>query len=183
MVSNTTLATICVLSGLYKHLQFASSDLANQITEHVAKIQALHDAEHKAAQKENRLPCQFWVEEEPPKVHPLPSATRPCRDSQISLQALSDIVESIMAAMYVNDGFDIASAERFFHDVLMPFFERHIRLQTLSDHPNTTLTNLFHSESCQQHSVVKHADGSTVRYDGTSMLAVIEQDHAESLVH
>ena len=68
MVSNTTLATICVLSGLYKHLQFASSDLANQIAEHVTKIRTLHDEEHKAAEKENRLPCQFWVEEEPPKV-------------------------------------------------------------------------------------------------------------------
>ena len=69
MVSNATLATICVLTGLYEHLQFASSDLANQITLYVAKIRALCDEELSTAAKEQRLPRQFWVEIEPPKVN------------------------------------------------------------------------------------------------------------------
>ena len=60
----------------------------------------------------------------------------------------------------------ITEKDATFDTVLKPFFERHIRLQTLSDHPNTTLTDLFHAMGCQQHSVVKEADGATVRYDG-----------------
>ena len=68
MVSNATLATICVLTGLYEYLQFASSDLATQITLYATKIRALHDEEHSSAAKEQRLPRQFWVEIEPPKV-------------------------------------------------------------------------------------------------------------------
>ena len=71
-----------------------------------------------------------------------------------------------MAAVYVSDDYNITGAERFFEEVLKPFFERHIRLQTLSDHPNTTLTDLFHSGGCQQHSVVKQAEANVVRCDG-----------------
>ena len=78
-----------------------------------------------------------------------------------------------MAAIYVSEGYDIAGAEKFFNDLLTPFFDRHIRLQTLSDHPNTTLTDFFHAGGCQQHSVVKQADGSIVRCDGKRALTLV----------
>lgn len=71
-----------------------------------------------------------------------------------------------MGATFVDCSFDTSSARLFFDRTLKPFFDRHIRLQTLSDHPNTTLTELFHAAGCQQHDVVKNADGSKVRYGG-----------------
>lgn len=71
MVSNNALATICVLTGLYETLQYASSDLATSITVYAAKIRALRDEEHKLAEKDHRLPRQFWLEVEPPKASAL----------------------------------------------------------------------------------------------------------------
>lgn len=71
MVSNTTLATICVLSGLHTYLQFSSKDLSIATSICVAKVRTLHDTEHKLAENEGRLPCQFWMELELPKASPL----------------------------------------------------------------------------------------------------------------
>ena len=68
MVSNTTLSTICVLTGLQQYMQYASSDLATAITAYKTKIHALRDEENRLADKERRLPRQFWLEVEPPKV-------------------------------------------------------------------------------------------------------------------
>ncbi|KAJ3544007.1 hypothetical protein NM688_g5792 [Phlebia brevispora] len=146
MVSNATLATICVLTGLYQHLQYTSGEFFSAIALYAEKIWALADKEHKLAEEEKRSPRQFWLEVDPPKV-------------------LSDIVESLIGAIYVDDGYDISGAEKFFNNTLKPFFDRHIRLQTLSDHPNTTLTDLFHAHSCQQHNVVKIAEGAKTRYN------------------
>ena len=81
-------------------------------------------------------------------------------------QALSDIVESIMGAIYVSDRYNQTGAQAFFNKVLKPFFDRHIRLQTLSDHPNTTLTDLFHAESCQHHSLTREVEGTMIRCTG-----------------
>ncbi len=68
MVSNATLATICVLMGLYKHAQHASLDLTNSIAAYVEQVRVLQDQEYKLAAGENRQPGQFWFEIEPPKV-------------------------------------------------------------------------------------------------------------------
>lgn len=91
-------------------------------------------------------------------------------------QALSDIVESVIGAIFVDCSFQTDGVKIFFESTLRPFFDRHIRLQTLSDHPNMTLTELFHAGGCQQHNVAKDADGSTVRYDGESRQAVIDNE-------
>ncbi|PSR73594.1 hypothetical protein PHLCEN_2v10513 [Hermanssonia centrifuga] len=146
MVSNATLATICVSMGLYKHAQHASLDLTNSIAAYMEQVRVLQDREYKLAAGENRQPGQFWLEIEPPKV-------------------LSDVVESIIGAIYVDDSYKNNGVQKFFDEHLKPFYDHHIRLQTLSDHPNKTLTEIFHAESCQNHSIVKEMVGTTLRCD------------------
>ena len=70
MVSNQTLATLAVLTGLHEHVR-CSADVRTAIMLYAQKILALRDHEHRLAEAENRLPTQFWLEVEAPKVSSL----------------------------------------------------------------------------------------------------------------
>ena len=67
MVSNQTLAALCILTGLHKVIQ-CSGDIGRAITGYEKRINWLKDQEYKRATAERRLPGQFWLEAEPPKV-------------------------------------------------------------------------------------------------------------------
>ena len=67
MVSNQTLATIAVLTGLHEHIR-SSSEVQSTIRLYAQKIIVLRDQEYKLADAENRLPNQFWLDVEAPKV-------------------------------------------------------------------------------------------------------------------
>ena len=73
------------------------------------------------------------------------------------MQALSDVVESIVGAVYVSDNFSPVGSEAFFDRVLKPFYDQHITLRTLSHHPTKVLFELFQSEGCQQFEITKEA--------------------------
>jgi len=77
-------------------------------------------------------------------------------------QALSDVVESIIGAIYISDCFMPVGAEALFDNILRPFFDRHITLRTLSHHPTKVLFELFQAHGCQQFSILKekHEDGT-----------------------
>lgn len=68
MVSNATLAAICVSCGLQDHLLFDSHQLAVNIQEYAQKITEKAEKEYRDAEAENRRPGQYWVGIEPPKV-------------------------------------------------------------------------------------------------------------------
>ena len=70
-------------------------------------------------------------------------------------QCLSDVVESLIGALYVSDNFFEVGVGRFFETVFKPFLEAHVRLQTLSANPKITLLELLQAEGCQNNSVVK----------------------------
>ncbi|KAF9075929.1 hypothetical protein BDP27DRAFT_1540164 [Rhodocollybia butyracea] len=137
MVSNSALAAICVLSGLYQHLLFESATLAQDIRQYVSLLQRAQVDEYALAKKEGRSAGQYWHNIESPKV-------------------LSDAVESILGALYVSDGCSPAGAEKFFVKVFKPFYDRHISLQTLSHHPTKVLFELIQARgSCQRFELVK----------------------------
>jgi len=138
MVSNTALAAVCVWAGLHDHLLFESHTLAENIQSYAVDLRSKQQAEYILAAKEGRPPGQYWVDVEPPK-------------------ALSDVIESIMGAVYVSDNFSPIGAEAFFDNVIKPFFNQHITLQTLSHHPTKILFELFQSEGCQEFEIVKEA--------------------------
>ena len=68
MVSNTTLAALCVWSGLHEHLMFDSYILANSIQLYADRVKVRQVEEYAFAENENRLPGQYWLDIEPPKV-------------------------------------------------------------------------------------------------------------------
>ena len=68
MVSNATLAAVCVWSGLHEHLLFESYALASDIRSYADKLKVRQTAEYENAEQEGRKRGQYWVDIEPPKV-------------------------------------------------------------------------------------------------------------------
>ncbi|OCH93588.1 ribonuclease III [Obba rivulosa] len=146
MVSNHVLAAFCVSCGLWRYALHASPDYAIAIQAYVEQINIARDREERLAASEGRLPGQYWHEIEPPKILP-------------------DVVEAVLGALYVSDGFSEANIVNFFDNVFRPFYDRHIRLQTLSQHPKKTLFELMQAEGCHEHSIVREIEGYFVRAD------------------
>ncbi|KAH7916192.1 hypothetical protein BJ138DRAFT_996390 [Hygrophoropsis aurantiaca] len=136
MVSNSALAAVCVWSGLHEHLMFESHSLANNIRTYAEQLKLKQQEEYESASRESRSPGQFWLEIEPPK-------------------ALSDLVESIIGALYVSDGFSLTGGEAVFNKILRPFYDLHITLKTLSHHPTKLLFELLQAHGCQQFEILK----------------------------
>ncbi|KAH9853812.1 ribonuclease III [Lenzites betulinus] len=138
MVSNRALAAFCVHTGLHAHLRFASEQLDDAIRRYAGALAALRQSEYAAAAREERLPGQYWLDVpmEPPKC-------------------LSDLVESVVGALYVCDGFFEVGVGRFFDAAFKPFMDAHVRLHTLSANPKVTLLELLQAEGCRQHAVLK----------------------------
>ncbi|KAJ4466505.1 hypothetical protein J3R30DRAFT_3689707 [Lentinula aciculospora] len=136
MVSNTTLAAVCVSSGLHHHLLFESDKLAHDIREYEYLLKRAQTEEYTLAEQEGRSTGQFWHNIDSPKV-------------------LSDLIESILGALYVSDEYFPVGAEAFFDKVFKPFYDRHITLQTLSHHPTKILFELLQSKGCEKFSLVK----------------------------
>ena len=61
-------------------------------------------------------------------------------------------------ALYISDDFTEPGVVNFFDSALKPFYDRHIRMQTLSLHPTSTLFDLLYSYGCQQHQMIKEED-------------------------
>lgn len=68
MVSNATLATISVLSGLHRHLRHSSEDLSKAFAIFEKELRDLQDKENGEAREENRPLKQYWLELSPSKV-------------------------------------------------------------------------------------------------------------------
>ncbi|KAH7887826.1 hypothetical protein F5I97DRAFT_1952052 [Phlebopus sp. FC_14] len=142
MVSNSTLAAVCVLSGLHSYLHFESHALACALESYTRQLDSRRLRESGVAAHEQRDPGQYWLDLEPPKV-------------------LSDIVESVIGAIYVSDGFTSDGAEAFYNKVLKPFYDRNITLKTLSHHPTKILFELLQTHGCRQFELVKERCDST----------------------
>lgn len=163
MVSNTTIAAICALSGLHVYIQCASRDFIAIIDAYAVKISELEKAELALAKREGRSPTQFWLEVEAPKV-------------------LGDVIESIFGAIYVCDHYELHGAQRFFDKVFKPFYERHIHLHTLAKHPTKSLYEVLQAEGCQQHSMRRSVlAGNVVRSEGKGIVCMIELSVADTV--
>lgn len=68
MVSNVTLAAVCVWSGLHEYLLFESGALEENILAYADQLKEQQKRAYEQASRENRAPGQYWVEVEPPKV-------------------------------------------------------------------------------------------------------------------
>ncbi|KAF7352866.1 hypothetical protein MVEN_01253600 [Mycena venus] len=142
MVSNSILAAICVASGLHKHLLVANQ-LASSVTDYIGKLETKQAEEYELARLEKRSPGQYWQEIEPPKA------------SLSARTALSDVVESVIGAIYVSDNFTTVGVDAFFESVLKPFYDKHITLRTVAHHPTKVLFELIQAQRCQKFQLSK----------------------------
>lgn len=76
----------------------------------------------------------------------------------ITFQSIADVVESILGALYVSDGFTLTGAQAMYENLLKPFYDQHISLKTLSHHPTKILFELFQSLGCQEFEITKQFD-------------------------
>ncbi|KAK0486056.1 hypothetical protein IW261DRAFT_1582129 [Armillaria novae-zelandiae] len=146
MVSNRALAALCVCSGLHQYLLFQSAELALSINIYEKEVKRKQSEEYTAAQQEGRAPGQFWFDIDPPKP-------------------LSDVVESIMGAMCISDDFLPDGIEAIFTNLVQPFYDKHITLQTLSHHPTKVLLELLQASGCQDFEIGKANVGGSVQCD------------------
>ena len=85
------------------------------------------------------------------------------------MQALSDVVESIVGAIYISDNFSPVGAESLFDNVLKPFYDKHITLQTLAHHPTKILFELFQAQGCQQFEITREKDENLTYSHGNEL--------------
>ncbi|KAH9999338.1 hypothetical protein BJV77DRAFT_1058384 [Russula vinacea] len=156
MVSNQALGAICIEVGLHEHLMFESFDLANKIRAYVETLKRKRDAEYELAKEEDRAPGQYWIETTPPK-------------------ALSDVVESVIGAIFVSDNFSLDGAQSFFDKILKPFYDKHITLRTLSHHPTKTLFEVLQAHGCQQFEVMREYEPTEEFPHGTLCSVIVHE--------
>ncbi|KAH9062879.1 ribonuclease III [Lactarius vividus] len=154
MVSNQALGAICVEVGLHEHLMFESFDLASKIRAYTENLKRKRNAEYESAEEEGRAPGQYWIDTIPPK-------------------ALSDVVESVIGAIFISDNFSPEGAQSFFDKILKPFYDKHITLRTLSHHPTKTLFEVFQAHGCQQFEVTREYESTEDFSSGTVCNVVI----------
>ena len=136
MVSNAVLAAICVHCGLHQHLLFNSNYLDDDLQDYIDVINERQREAEAQAIRDGKAPAQYWVDVEPPK-------------------ALSDVIESIIGAIYVSDTFSPVGAERFYEKVLKPFYDRHITLEAIVHHPTKVLFEMLQGLGCQDFSLLR----------------------------
>ncbi len=78
----------------------------------------------------------------------------------MSFQALSDVVESVIGAIFISDNFSPEGAQSFFDKILKPFYDKHITLRTLSHHPTKTLFEVLQAHGCQQFEVTREYEST-----------------------
>ena len=81
-------------------------------------------------------------------------------------QVLGDLVESVMGAIFVSDRFEDQGVAAFFERVLRPFYDHHIRLHTLAEHPTKSLFELLQAEGCYHHAMRKSRVREGIQSEG-----------------
>lgn len=72
-------------------------------------------------------------------------------------------MESIVGAIYISDNFSPVGAESLFDNVLKPFYDKHITLQTLSHHPTKILFELLQAQGCHEFELTREKVSKIIR--------------------
>nr|GAT54023.1 predicted protein [Mycena chlorophos] len=132
MVSNRTLAAICIETGLYEHVMLAPA-LYSSVRLYAQALEKARSDEFGSV-AEGRPTGQYWQEIDAPKV-------------------LSDAVESMLGAVYLSD--DIEAAESAFNALLRPFFTRNLSTSAIAHHPSKLLQERIQGNKCHNFELVK----------------------------
>ncbi|KAG2230115.1 hypothetical protein INT48_006272 [Thamnidium elegans] len=119
-VNNDILSVLCVQLKLHTHIRHGSSYLMESILQFVQLVQ---DSTEKQG--------EYWLDFNPPKV-------------------LSDVIESLIGAVYVDCQFRLEPVLKLFGRWLKPLLENHISLQSIQEHPVGKLKYFVQAYGCVQ---------------------------------
>ncbi|KAF4583142.1 Dicer-like protein 1 [Ophiocordyceps camponoti-floridani] len=122
VVSNNFFGYLAVRLGLHRHLLLTTSSLMGQIGEYVAEV----DEAQALADDDDDPDAWFKMTSPPPK-------------------ALSDMVEALVGAMFIDSRYDYAVVTRFVDRAIVPYFDDMSRLEAHL-HPVTQLSQRLQSE-------------------------------------
>ncbi|CAG8741190.1 35674_t:CDS:2 [Gigaspora margarita] len=122
-VNNQVLGAICERIGLHKHIIHFSNKLMGGITEFVNIVNKLRE--------KNEAVGEYWSDLDVPKV-------------------MSDVVESMMGAIFVDSEFDPAALQKVFDIWIKPILTEHVTPETLKVHPVKKLTEFMQKEGCSE---------------------------------
>jgi len=142
-VNNRVLGVICLEIGLNKHIIHFSNKLVGAITQFSREVDLIKDGSEDIG--------EYWSDLDVPKV-------------------LSDVVESILGAIFVDSGFNFGVVEASFEFFMRPFFDKHIQMELLKVHPLKTLTTGLQKLHCDGLLLRNHC---TKRDDNMSQKCVV----------
>ncbi|KAL3953974.1 hypothetical protein ACCO45_011930 [Purpureocillium lilacinum] len=136
MVSNHFFGSLCVQLGLQKHLLMTTSSLIGQISDYVAELEMARELarpEEGPGNTKAEGRKDYWLStSQPPKI-------------------LSDMLEALVGAMFVDSRYDYSVVEGFFTSFIEPYFEDMALYDTYaSRHPVTALAQMLQNQlGCQ----------------------------------
>ncbi|KAG2217031.1 hypothetical protein INT45_003987 [Circinella minor] len=133
-VNNHVLGIICVRNQLHTQIIHYSGRLVKAIEEFNLELEKMD--------KNGESVGEYWTELTVPKV-------------------LSDVVESMLGAVFVDAGFDLAPVERLFEKWMIPLYENHVRPDTLKIHPLRKFTTDLQRLGCESFMLRNHTTLST----------------------
>ncbi|ORX55708.1 hypothetical protein DM01DRAFT_1335102 [Hesseltinella vesiculosa] len=120
-VNNRILGIICFENNLHRHIIHYSTAMIRDIEAQQREVQAIKDrGEDKA---------EYWLDLNLPKV-------------------LSDVVESMLGAVFVDAKFNLDTAQALFDRWFVPIIEAHISPHTLQVHPVNKMISAFQQNGC-----------------------------------
>jgi hypothetical protein len=77
---------------------------------------------------------------------------------QTSIQALPDVMEGVLGALYVSDNCTLEGAEKFFNRVFRPFFDQFVTFEMLARHAADAVLEMLNRLGCRQYSRVHNLE-------------------------
>ncbi|KAI8070951.1 hypothetical protein BC940DRAFT_253249 [Gongronella butleri] len=121
-VNNHILSYVCLHIKMHHHIIHYSSVL----------IKAIETIDHQIKQVEasGNAGHEFWLDFNMPKV-------------------LSDVIESMLGAVFVDSQFRLEPVQELFNHWLVPILDEHVRPDTLQVHPVNKMINTFQQLGCE----------------------------------
>ena len=152
MVSNSALAALCVKCGIHNLVDMRAHGVLNGLDVYMSAVTAALQEEQRASTREGRLPGQYWLRIQTPRVCLLIWNVK--YSLTMLIQVLSDVMEGILGALYVSDSCTLEGAEKFFDRVFKPFFDQFVTFEMLARHAADAVLEMLNQLGCQQYSRV-----------------------------
>ncbi|KAI7863327.1 dicer-2 protein [Spinellus fusiger] len=133
-VNNHVLGIICIETRMHTHIIHYSSRLIKAIEEFDRQVQDM--------KKSGEAVGEYWRDMSIPKV-------------------LSDIVESMLGAVFVDSGFDIRPVEALFRLWIQPIFDEYVTPDKIKIHPLRKLTTDLQKFGCEGFMLRNHTTTGT----------------------